>query len=80
MAKNAMAKRLTELLKALEEFDPAWKDHEPYLDRHEVTAAFERVGLDPQEPRHHRWLLLFLALVVFGQRAPGRPKKKPTTI
>jgi hypothetical protein len=80
MAKNAMAKRLAELLKAHEQFDPDWKDGEPDLSRPEVRDAFRAFKLDPQKPRHQRLLLQILALVVFGQRLPGRPKKKPTTI
>jgi hypothetical protein len=80
MAKNAMAKRLAELLKDFAQFDPAWKDGKPDLSRPEVRAAFRAFKLDPQKPRHQRWLLQILALVVFGQRLPGRPKKKPTTI
>jgi hypothetical protein len=81
MAKNAIAKRLAELLKELEQLDPVWKDNEqPDLGRKEVRAAFRAFKLDPQKPRHQQWLLFFLAHVVFGQRKAGRHKKKPTTI
>jgi hypothetical protein len=80
MAKNAMAKRLAQLLKELEQFDPDWKDGKADLSRPQVRDAFRAFKLDPQKPRHQRWLLLFLALIVFGRRLPGRPKKKPTTI
>ena len=80
MAKNAMAKRLAHWLKELEQIDPAWKDGKAYLSRPEVRDAFRAFKLDPQKPRHQRLLLQILALVVFGQRLPGRPKKKPTTI
>jgi hypothetical protein len=81
MTKSAMAKRLAQLLKELEQFDPAWKDdEEPDLGRKEVARAFERFKLDPQKPRHQQWLLFFLAHAVFGRRKAGRPKTKPTTI
>ena len=74
-----MAKRLADFQQFIEQIDDYVKC-EPDLGRPEVRAAFRAFKLDPQKPRHQRWLLLFLALIVFGQRKAGRPKKKPTTI
>jgi hypothetical protein len=82
MAKNLMAERLADFQQEIiGKVDGDLFDlNEPDLSRRAVRDAFRAFKLDPQNPHHQRWLLFFLAHVVFGRRLPGRPKGKRTII